>query len=373
MTMNTTRHVDAADANPILLLTDVDRAWISEVLAIDIAEPRPVTAEQLAAMTDRERSWFNLARTNYLRRVPLLDTPVVTTVMEALRQHAKSSIRSDMHQQDVVILDGEPGVGKTMMLKTHAAEEMKRLAFQRSLELEHGTAEPLWTFRPVLYAHLQGPMTRNEVVRLLCDQLNWPSDTNPLPAFERAIKQCGVQLIIIDEIQHVNFGGATGRHVHNIIRWMSNAGLRVILGGTDVNTVLNSGGPAAVEVAARNSRGRWVRIDVPKLSMRNSREHEQWLDLVYAFEVRLRLVSAPTTDGWFADSFGVYAWVRTLGYLNSLILLMSRAATAAIESGTETIDRALLDSIPLQYEVERGRERRVAMFDDGTYPIMDPE
>lgn len=373
MTMNPARRLSAGDEDPTQLLTDQDRAWIDDVLAQDVVEPSPVTADRLIAMSIRDRVRFNISRANYLRRAPLLETPVVTTVMESLRQHAKSAIRSDMHQQDVIILDGEPGVGKTMILKTHAAQEMRRLAVHRSLDLEDGTAELLATFRPVLYAHLRGPMTRNELVRMLCDQLNWPTDTNPLPAFERAVKQCGVQLVIIDEIQHVNFAGATGRHVHNIIRWMSNSGLRVVLGGTDVNWVLNSKGTAAAEVAARNSRGRWVRIDVPKLEMRNAAERDAWLDLVYAFEVRLRLVSAPDHDGWFTDDFGIYSWVRTQGYLNSLMLLITRAAAAAIESGRERIDREILDRIELQDEVERGRDRRVAMFDDDIYPVIDPE
>lgn len=367
------RRVEAADEEPAQLLTSKDRAWISDVLSYDVAEPRPITSEQLAAMTARDHARFNLTRANYLLRVPLLETPVVTRVMASLRLHAKSSIRSDMHQQDIVILNGEPGVGKTMMLKTHAAEEMLRLALHRSIELEDGRAEPVATFRPVLYVHLRGPMTRHEVVRLLCDELNWPTDSNPLPAFERAVVECGVQLVVIDEIQHVNFAGANGRHVHNIIRWMSNSGLRVILGGTDVDWVLNSAGSEPIEVAARNSRGRWVRIDVPKLELRNADEREAWLQLVYSFELRLRLANAPSTDGWFTDGLGVYAWVRTLGYLNSLILLMTRAATAAIESGAETINRELLDGIDLQYEVERGRERRVAMYDEGTYPIIESE
>lgn len=371
--MTLQRNLGAADDDPELLLTAEDRAWISDVLARDVAEPHPVTREQLAAMPGKERLRFDRSRRDFLQLVPLLETPVVTKVMAHLRLHAKSAVRSNMHQQDVVILNGQPGVGKTMMLKTHAAEEMLRLALHRSLELEDGTAPAVATFRPVLYAHLRGSMTQHDLIRVLCDQLNWPTDTNPVPAFKRAVAKCGVQLVIIDEIQHVNFRGANGRNVHNIIRWMSNSGLRVVLGSTDAYSVLNSGGSVDAEVAARNSRGRWVRVNVPKLEMDNADEREAWLRLVYAFELRLRLISAPQTDGWFTDEFGVYAWVRTLGYLNSLSMLMTHAATAAIDSGTEAIDRATLDSIVLQQQVEDGHERRVAMFDDGTFPPIEME
>lgn len=373
MSVGAGRRLESATQEPVLLLTGEDRAWISDVFAEEVADPGRVTAKQLAGMGRRERARFDGARANFLLRVPLLETSVVARVMGDLRLHAKSAIRSDLHQQDLLILNGEPGVGKTMMLKTHAAEEMRRLALQRSLALEDGTAEAVGTFRPVLYAHLRGPMTRNGLIRLLCEQLNWPTDSDPLPGFTRAIAQCGVQLVIIDEIQHVNFDGATGRHVHNIIRWMSNSGLRVVLGGTDVHWVLNGGGVPAVDAAARNSRGRWIRVEVPKLELRTVGERDAWLDLVFSFEQRLRLVHAPMQDGWLADALGVYMWVRTQGYLNSLILLISRAAAMAIESGVESIDREMLDRIDLQYEVERQRSQRMTMFDAGTYPIIDPE
>jgi hypothetical protein len=352
------------------LLTDTDRAWISEVFADAVPDPGRVTTAQLAAMSPRERERFRIRRTRYLRMVPLLETGVVNDVMGRLRLIANSAIRSDLHQQDIPILNGEPGVGKTMMLKTHAAEEMRRLALHRSLDLEDGVAESLATFRPVVYVHLKGPMTPYDVIRLICDELGWPADRNPQRAFEHAVSKCGVQLVIIDEIQHVNFDGKTGRNVHNIIRWMSNFGLRVLLAGTDIDWVLNGGGTPAVEVAARNSRGRWIRVDVPKLEIDTRAQLDTWLDLIYSFETRLRLAAAPSEEGWLADAHGTYLWTRSQGYFNSLVLLINLAAASAIETGVETIDRAALDNIELEYEVERQRLQRMAMFDAGVYPAI---
>jgi len=360
--------LQAADTDHLQLLSDADRAWIREVLADNVLDPGVVTSTELSAMSLRERERFRIRRTRFLRMMPLLETSVVHDVMGRLRLVATSAIRSDLHQQDIPILNGEPGVGKTMMLKTHAAEEMRRLALHRSIALEDGDAEPLASFRPVIFVHLQGPMTRYDVIRLLCDELGWPSDRNPQRAFEHAVVQCGVQLVIIDEIQHVNFAGKTGRDVHNIIRWMSNFGLRVILAGTDIDWVLNGGGAPAIEAAARNSRGRWIRVDVPKLEIDTSERLEAWLDLVYAFETRLRLAAAPTEEGWLADTFGAYMWARTQGYFNSLVLLINLAAASAIESGAESIDLATLDSIDLEYEVERQRFQRAAMLDAIIHP-----
>ncbi|MBN9632072.1 MAG: AAA family ATPase [Actinobacteria bacterium] len=348
------------------LLCAADRAWISEVFADNVADPGQISPSELVALTQRQRERLRMKRTRFLRTMPLLETNVVRDVMARLRMLANASIRSDLHQQDIPILNGEPGVGKTHILWTHAAEEMCRLALHRSIEIEDGIAAPLATFRPVLCIHLRGPMTRHDLLRLLLEQLQWPYDRNPQHAFETAVTKCGVQLVIIDEIQHVNFDGKTGRDVHNIIRWMSNYGLRVILSGTDIDWVLNGAGSPAVEVAARNSRGRWIRVNVPKLEIDTAKERETWLELVYAFEKRLRLANSPMTDGWLTDEFGLYMWARTQGYLNSLVLLINLAAAHAIDTGTETIDRETLDSIDLEYEVERQRPQRVAMFNTKT-------
>ncbi|NUU06436.1 ATP-binding protein [Leifsonia sp. C5G2] len=361
-------NLQAATADHLDLLTPTDRAWISEISADHVLDPGRPTGAALASMNRRQRERFRIGRTRFLRTMPLLETPVVTDVMGRLRLLAHSSVRSDLHQQDIPILNGDPGVGKTHIVRTHAAEEMSRLALHRSIDLEDGNADPLVVFRPVLYIHLRGPMTRHDLLRLLCAELRWPSDRNPQVAFETAIKKCGVQLIIIDEIQHVNFDGKTGRDVHNIIRWMSNYGLRVILAGTDIDWVLNGAGSAAVEVAARNSRGRWIRVDVPKLEIGTTAQRDAWLDLVYAFENRLRLAHAPSEDGWLSDGFGMYMWARTQGYLNALVLLINLASAHAIDTGQETINRKILDSIDLEYEVERQRTQRVALFDNGIRP-----
>lgn len=344
----------------LALLSTRDRAWVDDIYGNRTPDPGKLSAGEIAALTERDRERYAIRRTEYLRMTPLVQTSVVAGVMGPLGVMARSAIRSDLHQQDIPILNGEPGVGKTMILKTHAAMEMHRLALHRSLDLEDGVVEPVETFRPVVFVHLRGPMTRYDVIRLICDELAWPSDRNPLRAFERAVAHFDLQLVIIDEIQHVNFDGKTGRDVHNIIRWMSNFGLRVILAGTAVDWVLQGSNHGAINVAARNSRGRWVRLDVAKLTIDTADGLDEWLSVIDEFASRLRLANAPTDPAWLSDGFGEYLWARTQGYFNSLVLFLNLASTAAIQSGVEAIDYKLLETLPLEFEVERQRARAVA-------------
>ncbi len=366
MTVNTMLDDPDAEQEHLGLLTVEDRKWVDDIYGHGTPDPGRLSVAQLSKLSARDRERYAMRRTEFLRMSPLVKTSIVEDVMGHLETMASSAIQSDLHQQDVPILDGEPGVGKTMILKTHAAEEMQRLALQRSIDLEDGKVEPVETFRPVVLVHLRGPMTRYELIRLLCDELAWPHDRNPIPAFQRAIKHFGVRVVMIDEIQHVNFDGKTGRDVHNIIRWMSNIGLRVILAGTAVDWVLQGSNHGAMDVAARNSRGRWVRLDVPKFDIGTAQQRDEWLSVVDAFANRLRLANAPTDPSWLADEFGDYLWERTQGYFNALVLLVNLASAAAIKNGTERIDRKLLDSRKVEFEVERQRPRRMAKFDAGT-------
>src|SRR5690349_13076153 len=134
--MNSAPLLQAAGQDHLELLTANDRAWLAEVFAEDTPDPGTITLSELKALSPRERERFRRRRTRFLRMMPLLETPVVTEVMRTLRLLATSSIRSNLHQQDIPILDGEPGVGKTHILQTHAGEEMWRLALHRSLDLE---------------------------------------------------------------------------------------------------------------------------------------------------------------------------------------------------------------------------------------------
>ena len=350
-----------SDATHLELLTTEDRVWIDDIYGDRTADPGRLSPEDLARLTERERERYAMRRTRFLRMMPLIKTSIVAEVMEQLDLMANSSISSDLHQQDVPILNGDPGVGKTMILKTHAAEEMQRLALHRSIELEDGVAEPAFIFRPVVYVHLRGPMTQHDLIRLICDELNWPSDRNPQRAFEQAKHYFDLRLVIIDEIQHVNFDGKTGRNVHNIIRWMTNIGIRVILSGTAIDWVLQGSDNGAIDVAARNSRGRWVRLDVPKFDIDTVERRAQWLGVIDAFANRLRLVCAPSDPSWLADEFGDYLWSRTEGYFNSLVLLLNLASTMAIQAGIEKFDRSMLERCKLEIEVDQHRARREVM------------
>lgn len=349
------------DKTHLELLVESDRAFIDEIYARGLVDPGVRTSEQLSTLNERDLMRYRMQRTRYLQMIPLIETPIAESVMERLTIIAATAIRSKLHQQDVVIVDGEPGVGKTMLIKTHVAQELKRLALLRSIEIEDGSAPPVVVFRPVIYIHLRGPSTKHDLARLFLEELGWPANRDWTAVFARARHRVDLQLIVFDEIQHVNFDGRNGRAVHDYIRSLSNSGLRIVLAGTAVDWVLNASGDPAIEVAARNSRARWIVVEARKMEYETAEDRQVWHAVIDVFADRLRLARQPENPHWLADDFGAYLWDRTLGYFNSLVALINHAASRAIELGHERIDLQILEEVTIEYEVERQRTQRKAL------------
>jgi len=314
---------------------------------------------------------YNHERAAWHAALPLLGTRAVRSTMLELDMAGTSADYHEMHSQRVSVLDGEPGVGKSMIARHHAAFEMTRLArlhylrFQRDQTPADGhRGASRNDFRPVLYLHLDGAVTKTELLRTMCDRLNWPVDRDLPGSLSRAMKTLGTKLVVIDELQFVNFDGKTGRQVHNALKWITNNGIRLVLSGNDIDWVLGDRGGAERESSRRQSRGRWIPLTIPRMPYATKEDRADWAMVLTAFEERLRL-AVPHRPGWLSEDLAAYTWASTLGYLNSLTTLILNAASRAALTRTEVIDRNLLDRITLEGHPEEGRRNRLALLDAG--------
>ncbi|MBO9046101.1 ATP-binding protein [Curtobacterium flaccumfaciens pv. flaccumfaciens] len=354
------------------LLAPEDRDFVSGVFSDRIEDPGFRSRAQLELMDPFDREDYDDARLAYLRMTPLIETTVVSDVLGALETSAKTAARvhrrsdlvqAKLHSQDILILDGDPGVGKTMICSVHLATEMINSARRRWRAMQRGEADHLDAFRPVASVTLDGPTTGKQLLTLICQSLGRPVDKDPTRSFITTIERCGLQLLFVDEIHAVNFDRKTGDHVHHMIRTIANRGVRVILASNDIDWVLQNQRTPGQGTGARISRGRWVPLTVSKLEIDTAAGQTEWADLLDVFESRLRLTDQPRRPGWLADDFGPYLWASTQGYMNALVRLLNDGTARAMETGAERLDRKLFDSIPLQAEVQTPRGRHVALHD----------
>ncbi|MFJ7288637.1 ATP-binding protein [Curtobacterium sp. NPDC098951] len=356
------------------LLTDEDRWFMQQATSGDEIDPGLRTAAELQLMSPVERMLYAQDRADWHAALPLLQT---TPVREALRRlqasgNAAASRRehrihnsfvvpggSSQHQESVMVLDGPAGVGKSTTMRAYIAREMERYAQLRYYNMLRGRGQPLdnpdFVFRPCMYVSLRASATRVDIERQLCAQYGWPHPTNAGYMLNRLLAIAGTQIIGLDEIQFIGFAGAMGRQVHNLIRDLGNQGVRVILGGNELDWVLQE----QLGMVADQSRGRWRRIDITRLPYRTKPDKEEWRHVLESVEDHLRLVNQDE-PGWLSEELAEYAWGASIGGFRSLTTLIRVAAASAIDDGSERVTRRTLDEVEVEMTAQDGREERMA-------------
>lgn len=372
--MEMTMNWSGEDRPWLSLLTEEDQWFIQQATSGDEVDPGLRTPIELDAMSPVDRLLYAQDRADWHAALPLMQT---TQVREALRRlhasgNAAASRRehrihnsfvvpggSSQHQESVMVLNGPAGVGKSMTMRAYIAREMERYAQLRYFNIQRGRDRPVddldCVYRPCIYASLRPSATRVDIERQLCAQYGWPHPTNAGYMLNRLIAIGGTQVIGLDEIQFIGFAGAMGRQVHNLIRDLGNQGVRVILGGNDLDWVLQE----QLGMVADQSRGRWRRVDIERLPYRDKADKAEWRHVLESVEDHLRLVNQDG-PGWLSKDLAEYAWEASIGSFRSLTTLIREAARSAIDDHSERITRRTLDGVELEMTAEDGRDERIA-------------
>jgi hypothetical protein len=114
------------------------------------------------------------------------------------------------------------------------------------------------------------------------------------------------------------------------------------------------------EVLAQTSRRTTV-LEMTPYSLDNTeRQRREWRTLLTTIEQRLVLGNKHI--GMLADELSDYLYIRSSGHIGSLMELIRRGCTRAIRTGSETLNRKLLDMITIDSAAEKARKELAAAF-----------
>ncbi|UBQ02527.1 ATP-binding protein [Curtobacterium sp. TXMA1] len=373
--MSLTNLADADDDWAYLeLLEDDDLERMRQWTGQACQDPGQRTLTQIRGMTRAEGLLYNRRRRDWLDAGPTWETSSVQQAMNDIG--AVLGAGGDRGATDVPFVVGQPGVGKTMLVKRIAAEVMDEECLAQWAEEQR--TPPTVTragrrkvrFRPVVYLDVRDQVSAIGLERAILDALGEITTGDTTAAVHRALQLHNVRLIVIDELQFIAFGSKMGQQIHNLLKGLTNQGVQLLLCGNDREWVLGHGGDeVSYRTTKRQSSGRWVEIPLEPLLYSDDPSApsvDEWKNLLAEWEHRLRLAD-PGPEGWLHEYLADYAWVRTHGFHNALSLLVRQAARRAIDDGTERITRATFDRVVLQVEYEKHREHEVRQLDIGKY------
>jgi hypothetical protein len=299
----------------------------------------PATLELLTAA---EREAVREARQAYHADLPLANTPTIQKVISTARLLVQLN-RNQVSARRGLIVSGESGTGKTTALtqlgRTHELHIRRRFPHDaQRLPVLYVTVPPASTAR----------MLAMEFARFL--GLSFTSRANItdiVDAVCHTAARTGVELVLVDEVHNLNLTTRPGAEVSDQLKYFAERlPATFIYAGIDVEAAGLFAG-----VRGRQIAGRFTMIAASAFAYGTSKQREQWRALVATMESTLRLHRHKTGSLVALDE---YLYRRSGGMIGSLSHLIRGAAVLAIEDGTERINRALLDIVPVDHAAERG-------------------
>jgi hypothetical protein len=307
-------------------------------------QPTPTelhTPAALQQMSQQDRVGYDEARRDYHSELPLVNTPTIQKVINTGRLLVQLN-RHQVSARRGLIISGASGTGKTTALtqlgRTHERHVRKRHPRDaHRLPVVYVTVPPAATAR----------MLAVEFARFFGLELSARANiTDVVNAVCATAAHCRAELVCVDEIHNLNLATRTGAEVSDQLKYFAERlPATFIYAGIDVEAQGLFAG-----VRGRQIAGRFTVIPATPFAYGTTEQRETWRALVATMEQTLRLHEhVPGT----LVTLDEYFYRRSGGMIGSLSQLIRGAAILAITDGTETINRELLDTVPVDYAAER--------------------
>jgi hypothetical protein len=329
--------------------------WQRMVQAPPRLRPESLSTRRLRALSPAALAVYNRHRREWHANLGPLRTPQLAALHEDLWDIVDSNVQDGDKAKGAIAVDAFPGLGKTTSVLAFAKQfHLREIAEQGALT-EYG--DERW---PVCRVGLTGNTGMKDFNRAMLEFFGHPGVGRGTTAqlAHRALDcvlTCQVRLLIVDDLHFLRWRDRTGVEVSNHFKYVANefpVTLLFVGVGLQARGLFSEGSDYADAVLAQTGR-RTTRLSMAPFLVDTESARKEWRRLLLAIEQRLVLAAA--RPGMLADALSDYLFARSTGHIGSLMTLINRGCQRAMRTGTERLDKDLLDQVKIDAASETGR------------------
>lgn len=275
---------------------------------------------------------------------------------EELWDIVDSNVQDGDKAKGAVAIDAFPGIGKTTAVLAFAKQFHQREIAEEGPYT--GSGNERW---PVCRVGLTGNTGMLDFNRAMLEFFAHPGVVRGTAAhFGRraldCVVSCDTRLLIIDDLHFLRTSVSSGLAVSNHFKYIANefpVTLIYVGVGLARKGLYSDRTGHGNEVMDQTGR-RTTPLGMDPFTIDNDAGRRAWRMLLLALE--RKIVLANTRPGMLADDLSDYLFARSTGHMNSLMTLLNRGCHRAVRTGTERLDRDLLDQVKNDVAAERTRK-----------------
>ncbi|MVO89275.1 AAA family ATPase [Streptomyces sp. p1417] len=329
------------------------------------SQPELLTRAELKKLSPEARAEYNRRRREWHANLGPIKTPQLSALHEDLWDIVDSNLQDGDKAKGAVAVDAFPGLGKTTSVLAFTREFHRREIAEEGEFTAQGNER--W---PVCRVGLTGNTGMKDLNRALLEFFGHPGRHRGTTAQlgQQALDcvlSCEVRLLVLDDLHFLKWRKTSGIEVSNHLKWIANEFpvtlLKVGVGLAEKG--LFSEGDTGGDTTLAQTGRRTTRLDMPPFTITKENGRREWRQMLLALEKRI--VLADKHPGMLADDLSDYLFARSTGHIGSLMTLVNRGCQRAIRSGTERLDRDLLDRVKNDEASEAARRELEAALGRG--------
>ncbi|MFI0977988.1 AAA family ATPase [Streptomyces sp. NPDC021093] len=326
-------------------------------------QPELLTRAELKALSAAARAAYNRLRREWHANLGPIKTPQLAALQEDLWDIVESNLQDGDKAKGAVAVDAFPGLGKTTSV----------LAFLREFHHREIAENGEYTAQgherlPVCRVGLTGNTGMKDLNRAILEYFghagrNRGTATQFGHRALDCVLSCEVRVLALDDLHFLKWRKTSGIEVSNHLKWIANefpVTLLMIGVGLADKGLFSEGTPSGDTVLAQTGR-RTTRLGMRPFTIDSEAGRLEWRQMLLALEKRV--VLADKHPGMLADDLSDYLFARSTGHIGSLMTLINRGCQRAVRSGTEHLDRDLLDGVKNDEASENARKELEAALE----------